>query len=225
MTAPDQLTVETSPPGPPEEPEAVPATEVGASTDAVLPVKRFTWRFQLYRLFNVANELIYIGITGNINSRFERHSEKTPWWNEVASCTVEFFFDRRSLSTAESSAIYLEKPLYNVQHRTGMVHLTQIERDSRSAAIPRDFSYPRIGRVSVDLDEAGLDELMTANAETRAQRFGDLIAKHQAVITELSRLRAEAVEELMSEGWIVADVAHLLHVSTTRIGQIRGRTT
>jgi hypothetical protein len=184
---------------------------------------RFTWRFQLYRLFNAVGELLYIGITGNMNKRFEKHVElHHPWWPEVARCTIEFYPDRVSLKTAESSAIYLEQPIHNEQHRSGKTHLAALKRASRPPRVTRTFGGTAgVERVAVVDVDYGLRELRASNAETRAQRSSDLIAKHQVAIAELSQLRLSALNELMAEGWTSKDVADLLNVSITRISQLR----
>jgi DNA-directed RNA polymerase subunit RPC12/RpoP/predicted GIY-YIG superfamily endonuclease len=69
----------------------------------------------LYRLFNKAGELLYIGIAGNVGRRMGEHSEK-PWWLEVASITVEHHPRRILAELAEREAIKAEHPRYNVQH-------------------------------------------------------------------------------------------------------------
>lgn len=73
----------------------------------------FTWRHVLYRLFNSAGELLYIGITQDLNARFSWHAGHSPWWPEVADCRTEFLPSRAELQAAELKAIDVERPRYN----------------------------------------------------------------------------------------------------------------
>lgn len=67
----------------------------------------------LYRFFDSSNTLLYIGITNNIPHRLRSHSELQPWWEEVASATMEHYPDRDALEEAERSAIRTERPRHN----------------------------------------------------------------------------------------------------------------
>lgn len=70
----------------------------------------------LYRFWNAEDVLLYVGITCNPAKRLERHKGEKPWWNEIASITMEHFTDRASLREAERAAIETEEPLYNIRH-------------------------------------------------------------------------------------------------------------
>ena len=37
----------------------------------------------IYRIYNINNELIYVGKTKNIKIRMNQHKEKAFWWDEV----------------------------------------------------------------------------------------------------------------------------------------------
>jgi hypothetical protein len=54
----------------------------------------------------------------------------------------------------------------------------------------------------------------------RARRAGELIDLHQQGIAELSRVRREAVEDLLSRGETQTSIAQLLGMSRARIGQL-----
>jgi excinuclease UvrABC nuclease subunit len=81
-------------------------------------VKRYTssaaWTSGvLYRCFDAAGDLLYIGATYNTRQRFRRHRQSTPWWSEVASTTEESFEFRWQAMAAERAAIVAERPRYN----------------------------------------------------------------------------------------------------------------
>lgn len=70
----------------------------------------------LYRFFDAAGLLLYIGMTVSLPQRMAQHGVEKPWWAEVASVTVEHFPDRASVHQAEKAAIVVERPRYNVVH-------------------------------------------------------------------------------------------------------------
>lgn len=81
----------------------------------------------VYRLFDTAGTLLYVGIAGNPGRRFEQHAGDKPWWGSVANLTLEHHLTREAATIAERDAIIAEKPLYNVMHNRG---------DHRVAAVP-----------------------------------------------------------------------------------------
>jgi len=68
----------------------------------------------LYRFFNTAGELLYVGITNNPWSRYRDHQRDKTWFNEVASSTMQHFPSREELARAETHAIQTEAPKYNI---------------------------------------------------------------------------------------------------------------
>jgi len=70
----------------------------------------------LYRFFDAADRLLYIGITVGIRSRLMKHEVEKSWYGEIARISVEHFPNRLAVLAAEKAAIQAEKPLHNVQH-------------------------------------------------------------------------------------------------------------
>jgi hypothetical protein len=66
----------------------------------------------VYRAYNAAGELLYVGNTGQGLVRLEQHARKD-WWPEVAAVTVDHFDDRDEARYAEQTAIAEERPMYN----------------------------------------------------------------------------------------------------------------
>jgi hypothetical protein len=71
----------------------------------------------IYRCFNAAGELLYIGCTIRYNARIKSHAATTPWWSEVADVTREVFGNELEARKAERLAIRNEAPKYNRVHR------------------------------------------------------------------------------------------------------------
>lgn len=54
----------------------------------------------------------------------------------------------------------------------------------------------------------------------RARRAGELIDEHQALVTELSRVRREAMEELLTQGMTQKQIGELVGMTRARVGQL-----
>jgi len=72
----------------------------------------------LYRLYDVDDHLLYVGISQNFAQRWSQHAGLKPWWADVARTTVEHFPDRSEALAAEREAIRSEQPIYNLTHNT-----------------------------------------------------------------------------------------------------------
>lgn len=70
----------------------------------------------LYRFFDAAGDLLYIGITNDPSKRFGRHASDKPWWEEVDRIDLERHPSREAVLAAEAAAIKTERPRYNVRH-------------------------------------------------------------------------------------------------------------
>lgn len=67
----------------------------------------------LYRIFDAADVLLYVGITHDVGARFQQHRSDKPWWNERATHTVEEAPTRADVLYLEAKAILTEFPRYN----------------------------------------------------------------------------------------------------------------
>lgn len=67
----------------------------------------------LYRLYDDAGSLLYVGIATTPEARWQQHASTAPWWHLVARRQTEWFASRQDAESAERSAIKTEKPRYN----------------------------------------------------------------------------------------------------------------
>lgn len=69
----------------------------------------------LYRFFDPAGNLLYVGVTSRPRDRWHVHSKRAPWWPLVASVSIT---DERMKEVkarrVETAAIHSERPLHNV---------------------------------------------------------------------------------------------------------------
>jgi hypothetical protein len=92
--------------------------------------------FTLYRLYNAAGELIYIGKSIHRYQRLDHHCRYQPWSNEIASAAFQELPDEATLSRVEIAAIKREHPKYNkahVEHPT--VERQTVERQTIKRAV------------------------------------------------------------------------------------------
>lgn len=153
----------------------------------------------VYRFYDAAGVLLYVGSTWRPHARWRQHQGK-PWFPEVATARIEQFPDVESMRAAEREAICTEHPRHNVIGRRRPVDLEELARQ-REAKEQRKAE--EAARVQEQLEP--LRRLTAERAEIR--RF----------------LREEwprAVREALAEGHSASEIAKLAGVSATRVYQI-----
>lgn len=112
--------------------------------------------YVLYRLFSRSGDLLYVGVTKNVNSRLADHAAKQPWWTQVhhSKTKLEWFSGAGEVAEAEHKAIADESPVYNVAGRPGKAAQLYVEK-SRIRG-PR---APRVERTPEQLIESSLSSL------------------------------------------------------------------
>lgn len=71
----------------------------------------------LYRFFDAADQLLYVGITDSPLRRFTQHATERAWWTQAARVTLEHYPIRAEAEAAEREAIRREYPPANIAHR------------------------------------------------------------------------------------------------------------
>lgn len=70
----------------------------------------------IYRLYNSAGHLLYIGVTNQPNGRFAQHRAEKWWWPFVDRISiVAVSYDRQYAEREESAAIWKERPRFNIR--------------------------------------------------------------------------------------------------------------
>jgi predicted GIY-YIG superfamily endonuclease len=87
----------------------------------------------LYRFFDAANQLLYVGITASPPRRFNEHRTNKEWWTQVNKITIENYSTRSGLQAAERHAITTEQPRYNVLHNAVLHSSNTVEYQTDSA--------------------------------------------------------------------------------------------
>lgn len=62
-------------------------------------------RTALYRLYDAAGRLLYVGVAANPERRWEQHSRDKAWWPEVERRTCEWLDTRGQAERQEREAV------------------------------------------------------------------------------------------------------------------------
>ncbi|MFI6105818.1 hypothetical protein [Streptomyces sp. NPDC051310] len=124
--------------------------------------ERFEGPTTLYRMYDAADRLLYIGITCNQSQRWEQHRDKSAWWPLVVRKELTSLPNRQAALAAERAAILAEEPAHNVSGnpRAGRRDVHLVLKGSRAEVLA---ALAKAERVSVSqfvmrLIDARLDE-------------------------------------------------------------------
>lgn len=70
----------------------------------------------VYRLYDSADALLYIGIAIVPRRRWAFHAYTKPWWPQVKRATVQWWPNFTEARRREAAAIRVEQPRHNVTH-------------------------------------------------------------------------------------------------------------
>lgn len=94
----------------------------------------------VYRLYDVAGTLLYVGVAHDFDIRFKQHAQHKSWWPQVAHRDVTWFDNRLDALYEEARAIAVECPVHN--DRPGIDRLAAVVIQRRVTE-PRDLPYGR----------------------------------------------------------------------------------
>ena len=107
----------------------------------------------LYRHFNSAGDLIYVGISMSALRRLTQHAVTAHWFSDISRVEVERFDTRDEAIAAEIKAIRSEKPLHNVEHSPSAKAVSRSSRDpARLTSVIEDLGLVyAVGLVSSEI--------------------------------------------------------------------------
>jgi len=153
---------------------------------------------QLYRHFDEDGTLLYIGISLNTMSRLSQHKVASPWFEKVASVTIDHFDSRAEALKAEREAIQNENPPHNIHHKRNEIvlekeaietHAAHAEKSREELLLQRVLFHPiyqmgdaanalkistKVLRALIEADEISAIKTTTrqyTNPETRESRI------------------------------------------------------
>jgi len=179
----------------------------------------------LYRFYDAAGDLLYIGITFDPGSRWAQHQHDKPWWHEVQQLTVEVHPDRQAVLDAERAAILAERPRYNIVHNTGRASTVTTKKPQRETPVLDRLQPVQVGDfVALGLSSgscpvgmvAAMDEVWIS---VRLMDFGwgnatDVVEVHRWA--DVEQIRAAYREDAE-----VDDVDGRAHLDTDPLGEFQ----
>ncbi|GGQ81138.1 GIY-YIG nuclease family protein [Streptomyces flaveolus] len=94
----------------------------------------------VYRIYDDAGGLLYVGITRDIAARFREHKGDKGWWRTRAHRYVVLWYPSRELAAAEEQeAIRADRPEFNQVHAA-------LPRREITPAVPGTYSLTEIAR-------------------------------------------------------------------------------
>lgn len=72
--------------------------------------------FVVYRFYNAADEVLYVGWSHNVLKRFEKHRWERKWWKQVARIELDHRPSAAAAQAHEAELIKALRPLHNRQH-------------------------------------------------------------------------------------------------------------
>ncbi|WNI19200.1 hypothetical protein [Actinacidiphila sp. ITFR-21] len=171
-------------------------------TSTTSPSKETSRRAAVYRLYNEAGALLYIGSAYDPDHRCKSHHVK-PWWPQVAQRVDEWHPSREAAYVAETEAIATERPGRNRISGPGPVRLP----------VP-GAANPIFALTEID---AYLDALHGEPPEARAKRLTELL---KSVGEKVRRERRAAVLEMQAGGMTYRQIADASGISFGRVRQI-----
>lgn len=163
----------------------------------------------VYRLYDQADRLLYVGVASIPESRWRDHSSDKAWWPDVARKTVNWHPTYAGALTEEAHAILAEEPIHNVRRdcKPPDVKAAPAERH-----VPVRVARENIGAFIDAAFYTGEPTIITKNGEPRAVLLPQ---------TEVARLRK--VEQGLHD--LLADLTEMNESGTLKaeylVGPIR----
>ena len=103
---------------------------------------------QLYRHFDIAGKLLYVGISYDFLKRSHKGSK---WFYRITTITIEHYETRELALQAETAAIIAEKPLFNLHSNPGQpVHYDLVLANEIDEA---ESLEPRLKKLTLEIGE------------------------------------------------------------------------
>lgn len=101
--------------------------------------------FYVYRQFDSAGVLLYVGFSVDVKRRMRAHRTTSSWRHQIATVTSELFLTRKAALFAERRAIVNEHPLFNATH--GDTVKRAAENNQIVALVKSGLTYREISRI------------------------------------------------------------------------------
>jgi len=135
----------------------------------------------LYRLYDVKGQLLYVGISWSAMSRLAQHKNEKRWWKTVARVDIEHFATRKQAIQAESAAIKNEQPVHNIAGRGSFLDGIEVWESQRRPGGPgsrRRRSMPNTFAGKVVINGRALRVSGMQSEDAAREKLAGLVAAH-----------------------------------------------
>jgi hypothetical protein len=112
----------------------------------------------LYRFYDAAGDLLYVGIAANPGRRFHQHAGDKTWWTQVVGSTMTHYPTSEAAAYAEIVAITNEHPRHNVVHNRARISGVTAAARAKPSQVGMGALFKRLSdcgtaatRIDVDL--------------------------------------------------------------------------
>lgn len=138
---------------------------------------------QLYRHYNAAGELLYVGTAICAVRRLSEHSSRAPWFAQIATIKIEHFENEAEARSAETRSIHEENPRYN---KLGIVP-TRYRKFPEAKALQVYLEQNGISRTEfakrIGVSQASVSQWILGHSGMSADRAVDIERKCGGAIT------------------------------------------
>lgn len=164
----------------------------------------------LYRFYDTAGGLLYVGITWNLKQRWRQHQRDKFWWPDVDRRAVHWYDNRAEAVAAEARVVEDEHPLYDQTDRQGA--------GAKSLTVS-DLRAERDTALAVERLKAAVAEGVY-RAGQRLPSYSSLAARHG-----VSEAAIGMALERLCRGRVLAREGHGRHVVVGPSDTLRGEPT
>jgi predicted GIY-YIG superfamily endonuclease len=157
---------------------------------------------KLYRYYDSAGVLLYVGISKNALQRLTEHEAGKSWQENIANVRIETFPDRDAAHTAERRAIAAENPTQN------------LIRYAANTAAQAKARAPRLNPSRDSLNARCLAALVSMYEEMHWGDFIEKFSDEHGLVT-LAFANTDRIKAL-SDGWMM-DAAYWLERGGRRV--------
>jgi predicted GIY-YIG superfamily endonuclease len=160
-------------------------------------LRRLTDMHALYRMFDPAGRLLYVGVTGDLARRLGSHVEKR-WFPLVTTISLEWFPTRAAAALAEHRAIQAERPRLNVAGKNGRPY-----QPPGSQRLPQTVAAAAAAREAAEKSARDAAARRAAEREVAEMRVAELgadgpIALREAIEMGIIRCSLDALRRASS---------------------------
>lgn len=138
----------------------------------------------VYRLYDEAGSLLYVGISKHPEKRFVEHEQLQFWWHEVSETVITWYDSREEAKEAEDDAILTENPRHD---RTWRMSGSLARRHGVTRTVEIDHEKDRVAAALAEAIQRGEYQIGDRLPDNRgvAEQFGVSLRTAKAAIWAL----------------------------------------